>query len=243
MSENILFTIIDRIETKGWCFKYNGACSTCGMMSVKKELKKYTFEEIIQGFNQIDYNNEPLCIKYITALEKIYSLVTSHHTIYKTKDYSFKVFETLLRTRYPNNYYVDSLINSNSITYWHKWEQKQRQRQNEQMCLAKERKTRLDRVKKLRQEEHLLRGSDYHINLIKKIERLNIKQRVEYLAYDNKHTIKFYPSVLLSEIKTSFNEINTVTLQILLDKILEVKVKIGPWRWVKREIRKVLNES
>ncbi len=243
MSENILFTIIDKIETNEWCFKYNGACSTCGMMSVKKELKKYTFEEIIQGFDQIDYNNDLLCAKYITALEKIYSLITSRNTICKTKEYSFKTFEIQLRTRYPNNYYVDSLINSNSITYWHKWEQKQRIRQNEQMHLATERKARLEIVKKSRQEDHLLRGSDYHINLIKKIERLNIKQRVEYLAYDNKHTIKFYPSVLLSEIKTSFNEINTVTLQILLDKILEVKVKIGPWRWVKREIRKVLNES
>jgi len=235
MSKNILFLIIEKILEKKWCFGYGGACSTCGMRDVKNELKNYSFEEIIKAFESLDFDNNILCEKYSIELEKIYSLITGQYTVYR-RDYNFKILEDNIRNNYPNNLLIRSLISSNDKVYWKKWREKQKIKEDLEKHLLEERKKHREEVKKLRAKDNKLRGSKYQLDLIEDIKKLEIKEIFEYLANDTKHTIKFYPSSLLSKAENSFNDIDEEILEKILKKLVDVKIKHGPWKWVKNKI-------
>jgi hypothetical protein len=238
---NLLFKIIEKIENEKLCFKYSGACSTCGMMDVKRELKKYSFEDIIEAFESLDFNNEILMKKYSDGLKKLYSLITGQYTVYYNR-YDFNIFENKLRNNFPYNYFANSLIASNDKRYWKNWKYRQKLEKEEQEKLKKQRQKEKEILKKIYQTDHELRNSQYRKNLIEKLKKLDTKERVEYIANDTKHGIKFYPSVLIIEAKNAFNEFDIDILKKLQRKLTGIK-KYGPWSGFKRELNYYINEK
>jgi len=109
MKINKLFIIIKKTLEEKWCLDYDGVCSTCGMMDVKKELQKYSFKEIIDSYESLDFENDILCEEYQEEIKKIYSFLTANNTVYNT-EYDFNEFEESLTIKYPNNLLVGSLI-------------------------------------------------------------------------------------------------------------------------------------
>lgn len=235
MSKNILFLIIEKILEKKWCFKYGGTCTTCGMKDVKDELKDYSFKEIIKAFESLDFDNDILCEKYIIELKMIYSLITGQGTVYK-EEYNFRVLEDKIRNNSPNNSLICSLISSNDKAYWENWREEQKVKEDKEEKLLEERKQHREAVKKLQARDNKLRGSKYQLDLIEDINKLETKEIFEYLANDTEHTIKFYPSSLLSKAENSFSDIDEEILKKILKKLVDVKIKHGPWKWVKNKL-------
>ncbi len=263
MKENRLFIIIKKILEEKWCFNYDGACGTCGMINVKKELQKYSFEEIIKSYETLDFKNNILCKRYIQELKKIYSLITGRYTVYNAL-FDFNKLDEKLTKKYPKNLLVGSLISSNNKSnyklsaYWWGIEKKNRilkklEKLNWRTTYIKlaikdfeyhynyicekfhKKKTQntneivKNLIKKRNQKDHSLRGSQYRIDLIEKLEQLNIQQRLEYLANDVKHGIKFYPSVLVVEAENILGSFSIITLKKLLLKLQNTRARYGPW--------------
>lgn len=229
---SILLKIIEKIKKENWCFGYAGACGTCGVMDVKKELKKYSFKDIIEAFENIDFNEKTLDRQKIDDLSNIYALITGQYTVYSEK-YDFKSFEDNLQNNFPNNNFVESLIWSNS-------KESCRgsgyiSRENKKFRLIRQQKEK-EILKKFNQKEHNLRNSQYRKDLIEKLAKLDIEERIKYIANDKLHGIKFYPSILIIDAKNSFNSFDIDDLKKLQQKIHPSLKRRGPWSKFKEEL-------
>ena len=72
--KNLLFIILELIDKNGWCFKYDGACGTCGMKDVADALIKYDANVILQSFENLDLHDKNIRI-HIAELDKLYSFI------------------------------------------------------------------------------------------------------------------------------------------------------------------------
>lgn len=238
---NLLNKIIDQIETKKWCFNYGGACSTCGMRDVKTYLSEYQFEEIMENFKEYDYTNNSIDPIYKSGLQKIYSLLTGF-TIFKNK-FDFSEFENQLIYRYPNNHFVKSLINCNSVTYWKQWKIRQELAEEIRAKKILENRLRREKLKLVVQNDHKLRKTEYRDELIKKLFQMNIYDRMEYFANDDKHTMKFYPSILAMEAINNFKDFDKIYLETIYQKLCDLKFRQSPWKKFKKALRWFLGKQ
>ena len=121
--KNLLLQIIDTIKEHNWCFKHNGACSTCGMMDVKDELKKYDIDDIIDGFEELDFEDNEIR-ENIVGLEKLYSLMSGPYTVWNAKSKIHRLGISLKSKAYKDPYLM-RILASDYDTYWTKWEKNQ----------------------------------------------------------------------------------------------------------------------
>jgi hypothetical protein len=237
---NLLLKIIHKIHDNKWCFNFNGACSTCGMQDVKSELKNYRLKDVIVAIETFDFENETLCRKYITDLQKIYSLVTGKYSVYLEK-YSFFEFEKNLKNNFQDNQFVECLLEANYNTYWRKWKIQREAKELIEQRLSSDRELRIEKRKKLAQSDNKLRNSQYRTGLIEQLSKMRIEQRLDYLANDIKHTIKFYPSILVIEAEDKLPDFDITILKRLYQKLVDSKVGIGPWRRFKKKLREYID--
>jgi len=214
-----------------------------GMRNVKRELKQYPFKDIINAFENLDFSNKIFIdeyFKYAEGLKKIYSLITGQYTVYHNQ-YDFNVFEKKLQKKFPNNDLIDSIIMSNYKTYFENWNKKQKLEQEHQKKIQKQIKKEKEILKICNQHDHNLRNSQYRQDLIKKLQKFDMKKRIEYIANDTQHGIKFYPSILIVEAKNSF-DIFDINILKKLHKKLNIVKKQGPWRRFKQELNAYLRK-
>lgn len=234
MKENILLKLIDKINEEKWCFQYWGSCTTCGMMDVKRELKKYSFEDIIEAFRDLDYNDN--VAEHREGLYKIYSLITGDNTVY-TENFNFLDFEKKLKEKYPNNAIVSALIFSNYYTYWENWSLRQKKYEKEAKLYRQLKKKEREENKAAREKDNTLRGSQYQKDLISTIKSMSMKERFTHIANDTIHTLKFYPAILLLEGNYDFKKIDTRILEKIFKKFSAIKARKSPWRIVRKKIK------
>lgn len=232
---SLLNKIIDQIEAKTWCFNYGGTCSTCGMIDVKTYLSKYQFEEIMQNFKDYDYSNISINRVYASGLQKIYSLLTGY-TIFNN-EFDFSEFEQDLINRYPNNHFVKSLINCNSVTYWVQRRIDRNLAEEIRTKQVVENRLRKEKLKAMAQNDHQLRKTEYRDDLIRKLFQMNIYDKIEYFANNYKHLMKFYPSILAMEAINSFKDFDKIYLETIYQKLCDLKFRQGPWKKFKKELR------
>lgn len=233
---NLLIEIMQKIEAERWCLQYGGICSTCGMRDARQELDKYAIEDMIEAIGSMDFNDHDLYRSpgfLCTRLRMIYSYITIDNIP------EFAILEDKLRRDFPDNDFITDLISSNIHTHW----ENQKLEEKNQKIRKIQRQEERELLKKCNQKDHNLRRSQYRKDLIKKLEELNIEKRMEYIAHDTHHCIKFYPSILIIEAKESFNEFDKDILKKLLQKLQSSSHRRGPWSRFKLQLLSYMEEE
>ena len=231
-----LFDIIKHIEDKNWCFQYGGACGTCGMTDVKNFFKQFEFQNIIALYKNLDYIHLNLNYNEIEGLKKIYSLLTSNYTVFNN-DFDFKKFEEELNEKYPNSDLLKNLFLSNNMTYWKSWKEEQNNRKQIELDKTLDREIEMEKYTMMKSKDKSLQNSDYRKNLIDNLKSKNIDFIIEYLAEDEEHTIKFYPSVLVVTAEDRLELFNRNHLQKINNKLSFFDVRKSPWKRFKKKLR------
>lgn len=230
--KNLLLQIIDTIIENKWCFKHNGACSTCGMMDVKNELKKYNIDKIIEAFEELNFEDTDVA-ENIVGLEKLYSLMTGPYTVWNAKSKINRLNISLNSKEYDHPY-LSRILASDYNTYWTKWEAKSKENQklfeaqeNKRQELGKKRK---EHIAHLKENDQRDRKNGTRDILIEKLNKMTTYDKLVLMAEDTEHTCKFYPGNIAHEtIPEYINMLNDKQYEGLC-KLFEMPVK-GPSPW------------
>lgn len=188
---NLIIEILNKITASNLCFQYDGACSTCGMMDVKHYLKKYSIDEIVDGYKDLDFENKEVQ-EYIIGLEKLFSLMTGPHTVWNDRN-KIKELTEFLKLEQNDNPYIKRLLESHSETYWNKWELKYNEhvaKQEEQERKAQERR---QYISTLKENDKKDRENDLRDKLISALNEMTNYEKLVHMSNDSRHTPKFYP--------------------------------------------------
>jgi len=237
---NLLIEILDRITVNDWCFGYNGACSTCGMMDVKNELKKYSMDEIIEGFESIDFAKIGFQ-KNIVGLEKLFSLITGPHAVWSNQD-KIKRLKKFLASKQNSSHYFTRLLKSDYRTFWDQWSL-------EQLKWEEEMKVQSLRAKERRKFESILTKNDIEDRkrgarkkLIERLDGMSSYDKLLVLANDTNHSPKFYPKNMAYQITDA--DIERLDL-VHYDKLLKMFSKYikrqTPWGGFKQRLISGIN--
>lgn len=188
---NLLIEILNNITVNKWCFNYNGACSTCGMAEVKNELNKYTIDEIVDGFKNLDFENKEVQ-KNIVGLEKLFSLMTGPYTVWNDRG-SIEALKDFFKSNKNTNPYIKRLKTSDYKTFWDNWSLQQHEWEkglDDQVTRAKERGEFESSLIKNDVED---RNSGLREKLIEQLNEMTIYEKLVFMSNDTKHTPKYYP--------------------------------------------------
>jgi len=195
---NLLIEILNNITVSQWCFNYNGACSTCGMMDVKNELKKYGIDEIVESFENLDFEDREVQ-KYIVGLEKLFSLMTGPYTVWNDRN-KIKELRELLKSKENDNPYIERLQASDYKTFWDNWSLQQIEWEKEleaQIVRAKDRREFESGLIKNDIED---RKNGLREKLIEKLNGMSSYDKLLVMVNDARHSPKFYPTNMTNQI-------------------------------------------
>ena len=241
--QNLIDIILKEIKVKKWCFNYGGACSTCGMQDVKRYLENYSFAQILNAFETYDY------CKYISfdtedGIKKLYSLITgNYYEPAKQSNFDFVEFEKRLLEKHPRCPFVRSVTFSNEKSYseaWIKSLASYEQNLLEQNAIHNEKKY---KYRQKAYDEHFLRSSQYRKELVSRLFDMNLSERINYLADDEIHTIKFYPAYLVRDAIGNLEKFDEQKLKIIYKKMSYLKSRNGPWSRFKQNLQVFCKEK
>ena len=195
---NLLIKIIDIILENNWCFMYNGSCGTCGMGEVKKELKKYTLDEIIDAFKNLDFKNIEVQ-KYICEIEKLYSLITGPYGVWKDQN-KIEELREYVQLQESDSTYIKRLQASDYETFWDNWSLQQLAWEKEleaQIVRAKDRKKFESGLIKNDIED---RKNGQREKLIENLNGMTSYDKLLVMVNDIRHSPKFYPTNMAYQI-------------------------------------------
>ena len=230
--KNLLLQIIDTIIENKWCFKHNGACSTCGMMDVKNELKKYNIDKIIEAFEELNFEDTDVT-ENIVGLEKLYSLMTGPYTVWNAKSKINRLNMSLKSKEYDHPY-LSRILASDYNTYWTEWEAKSKENQklfeaqeNKRQELGKKRK---EYIAQLKENDKRDRENGTRDILIDKLNKMTTYDKLVLMAEDTEHTCKFYPGNIAYDTIPEYINMLSSTHYEGLRKLFDMHVK-GPSPW------------
>jgi len=229
---NLLIEIIDTILDNKLCFNYNGACSTCGMKDVKNELKKYSIDEIIIGFKNLDFKDREVQ-KYIVSLEKLFSLMTGPYTVWHNQN-KLKDLKEFLRSKQNDSRYIERLLASDYKTFWDNWNL-------QQLEWEKELKTQVVRAKERREFESSLirndikdRKNGQREKLIENLNGMTSYDKLLVMVNDIRHSPKFYPTNMAYQITAEdikkLDSIQHNKLRKMFSKYIKRQIPWGRFR-------------
>ena len=235
--KNLLLQIIDTIIENKWCFKYNGSCSTCGMMDVRNELKKYNIDEIINSFKNLDFDDIEVQ-KRMVGLKKLYSLMTGPYTVWNAQD-KINELKVFLESEIDKNPYISSLLESDHDTYWTKWEEnrilseaRSKTLENKEQSIAKQRKQYISQLKANDKED---RENGSRDKLIDKLNKMTTYEKLVLMSNDTRHTVKYYPGNIARGTIPEYISMLSSKQYEGLRKLLDMPVKgPSPWATFKR---------
>jgi len=234
---NLIIQIIDTILDNKLCFNYNGACSTCGMVDVKNELKKYSIDEIVSDFEDLDFEDEEIQ-KYIIGLEKLFSLMTGPYTVWDNRN-KVDDLKEFLKSKQNENRYIERLLASDHKTFWDNWHL-------QQLAWEKELKTQVVRAKERREFESSLikndiedRKNGQREKLIEELNGMTSYNKLLVMANDTRHSPKFYPTSMAYQITDADIKKLDSTQYIRLRKMFSKYIKRQtPWGRFRKNLSK-----
>ncbi len=230
--KNLLLQIIDIIIENKWCFNHNGACSTCGMIDVKNELKKYNIDDIVESFKELNFN-ESAVKKNIVGLEKLYSLLTGPYTVWNAKNKINKL-RIFLESQEDKHPYLLRILASDYDTYWTKWEEnyilreaRSKAREDKEQAIAKQRKK---YIAQLKENDKKDRTNGMRDVLINKLDEMTTYEKLILMSEDTEHTCKFYPGNIVHDTIPEYIDMLSDEQYRGLYKLFDMHVK-GPSPW------------
>ncbi len=230
--KNLLLQIIDTIIENKWCFNYDGSCGTCGMMDVKSELKKYSIDEIIESFKELNFKESDVK-KNIVGLEKLYSLMTGPYTVWNAQ-YKINELEVFFESKKDKNLYISRILASDYDTFWTKWKEnnilrkaRSKAREDKEQAIAKQRKKYIAQLKANNKED---RENGMRDVLIDKLNKMTTYEKLILMSNDTRHTVKYYPGNIACETIPEYINMLSSKQYEGLRKLFDMPVK-GPSPW------------